>query len=288
VTTVITKPGLYPDIPEDEYHADPVPDGSLSVSAAKKLLPPDCPAIFDWERKHPKPPTKSMELGTVVHGLVLGTGQPVAVVDADNWRGNEAKESKAKAIAAGEVPMLAKDYAEAKAIAAAVTEDDDAGPLFDSGDAEQSMFWQDSEFGIWLRSRMDWLTWFDGIPTIVDLKSSKDSSPKSFAKSADDFRYFMQDPHYRDGLAAILRCDPAEIDFVFCVVPVEPPYLVMTYRLEPEDVTLGREQNRIAREKYRDCTAAGIWPKWSNDITPLALPPYARRRIESEINEYYD
>ena len=31
--------GVY-DIPEDLYHRDPVPGGSLSCSGAKKLLPP--------------------------------------------------------------------------------------------------------------------------------------------------------------------------------------------------------------------------------------------------------
>jgi len=229
-----------------------------------------------------------MELGTVVHGLILGTGQPVRVVAADDWRTKAAREAQAEAILHGQVPMLAADYERAQAIARAVREDEDTGPLFDEGDAEQSMFWRDPEFGIWLRGRLDWLTYFDGMPTIVDVKTASDASPEEFARSVDKYRYYMQDPWYRDGLAAVLKCDPGDIDFVFCVVPTVPPYLVMTYRLEPEDVQLGREQNRIAREKYRDCSEADVWPKWSRDIHPLALPAYARRRIESEINDYFD
>jgi hypothetical protein len=287
VTTVITKPGLYPDIPEDEYHRDPVPEGSLSVTSAKKLLPPGCPAIFAWERQHPKPPTKSMELGTVVHGLVLGTGQPVGVVDADNWRGNEAKEAKAKAIAAGEVPMLAKDYAEAKAIAAAVHAHPLAGALLAEGDAEQSMFWQDPEFGIWLRGRTDWLTWF-GNPTVVDVKTCASASPEDVAKSIAKYGYYMQDPWYREGIAATTGCTPEDVEFLFLFVPTEQPYLPMIYRLGDADVELGTQRNRIAREKYRDCTEAGIWPAWSEDIVDIALPGWTVRGIESEINEYYN
>lgn len=285
-TGIITEPGLYGDMPEDQYHADPVPGGSLSVTGAKKLLPPSCPAIFDHERRHPKMATRSMELGTVVHGLILGTGQPVEVLGYDSYKTKKAQDDRKTAIAAGSVPMLIADYAEAQKIAAAVYAHPLAGALLSEGDAEQSMFWQDPEFGIWCRGRTDSLTYFDQ-PVIVDVKTTSDASPAEFARSADKYRYYMQDPYYRDGLAAVLGCDPDDIDFVFVVVPTEPPYLPMVYRLEETDVELGRQQNRIAREKYRDCTEAGIWPAWSADITPLALPRYAVSRIESEINDYF-
>jgi hypothetical protein len=285
---VITEPGLYPDIDEDWYHADPVTGGSLSVSGAKLLLPPSCPAIFDHNRRHPHKATKSMELGTVVHGLVLGTGQPVRVCDADSWRTKAAQCFRDDAIEAGEVPMLAAEHAKAEAIAQAVRDHDVAGGLFAEGDAEQSMFWPDEEFGIWCRGRIDWLTYFEATPTIVDLKTSGDASPQEFAKSAAKYAYYMQDPYYRDGLGALLKCDPDEIDFIFTVVQTEEPYLVMTYRLLPEHADLGREQNRIAREVYRDCVKSDVWPAWSESIEDLPLPGWAVRDIERGINEWHD
>lgn len=285
---VITEPGLFPDIPEDQYHRDPVPERSLSVSGAKLLLPPSCPAKFEYHRRHPKAPTATMQLGTVVHSIVLGTGAPLAVLEFDDWRTKASKEARDEVSAAGMVPMLRKDYDEAAAIADAVKQDDLAGGLFAEGDAEQSLFWFDEQWKIWLRGRMDWLTYFDGFPAVVDLKTTSDASPDEFAKSVDKYRYYMQDPHYRDGLGAVLGCDPDEIDFLFVTVETEPPYWVMTHRLKPEDIDLGRQCNAIAREVFRDCSRAGIWPKWSDSVNDLPLPPYARRRIESEINEYFD
>lgn len=295
---IITEPRLVGGMDEDWYHSDfgPVREGSLSVSGAKKLLPPSCPAIFEYERRNRKPPTKAMELGTVVHGMLLGTGQPVEVCDFPDWRTSKAREAKAAALERGAVPMLPPEHAEAQAIAQAVRDHDVAGGLLAEGDAEQSMFWRDEETGIWLRGRADWLTWFDGQPTIVDVKTAADSSPDKFAKSADEYGYYMQDPWYREGAAALTGCgDWRDVDFVFLVVPTTPPYLVMHYRLDaidaPDpwlDVSLGRQRNRIAREKYRDCTEAGAWPAWSADIHPLSLPAYARRRIESEIIHGYD
>ncbi|HUC63306.1 MAG TPA: recE, partial [Alphaproteobacteria bacterium] len=95
-------------------------------------------------------------------------------------------------------------------------------------------------------------------------------------------------PHYRDGLAACLGCDPDDIDFVFVVVETEPPYLVATYRINTADAELGREQNRIAREIYADCTASGIWPGYSEEIEELQLRYYDRQRIKREIDEWHD
>jgi hypothetical protein len=284
----VVKPGLYPDIPEDAYHADPVPEGSLSVSGAKLLLPPSCPAKYDYQRRHPKAPTDPMQLGTVVHGLVLGNGRPVDVLPYENYQTKKAQQHRDEAIASGRVPLLTAKYTEAQAIADAVMLDELAGGLFAEGDAEQSLFWRDPEHGIWLRGRVDWLTYFDGFPCIVDLKTSADASPQEFARSVDKYRYYMQDPHYRDGLGAVLGCDPDQIDFLFAVVETEPPYLVMTHRVELEDVELGRQCNAIAREIYHDCAEANVWPKWSQSVNDLPLPPYARRRIESEINDYHD
>jgi hypothetical protein len=282
---VIDKPGLYPDIDEDWYHADPVSGGSLSVSGAKLML--QAPAKYDYARRHPHKSTKAMDLGTTVHGLVLGTGQEIAVLDFENRRGNEYKDAEAKAVADGKLPMLAKDYDEAKAIADAVLKHPTTGGLFTDGDAEVSMFWRDEEFKIWLRGRADYMTYFDGLPTIVDFKTSADASAEEFAKSVYKYGYHRQDPHYREGWASILGCDWQDIDFVFAVAETDPPYLVATYRVIPEHADLGREQNRIARERFRDCMKADRWPGYSEEIEDLELPRYGVQRIEKDINDWY-
>ena len=284
---VITEPCLVPDMDEDFYHADPVTGGSLSVSGAKLLL--QAPAKYDYARRHPHKSTKSMDLGTTVHGLVLGTGQPIRVIVADDWRKKVTQEARDEAIALGELPMLAKDYQVARDIADAVMKHPTTGGLFTEGDAEVSMFWPDDEFGVMLRGRADYLTHFGGLPTIVDFKTTADASPgdDGFGKSAYKFAYWMQDPWYREGWAYHLGCRPDDIDFVFACVETEPPYCVATYRIKPEHVELGREQNRIARERFRDCMKADRWPGYSEEIEDLELPRYGVQRIEKDINDWY-
>lgn len=293
-TGTITEPGLYPGIPEDQYHADPVPaelGGSLSSTGVKDMLPPSCPALFDWNRRHPKKSSKAMDTGTTVHGIVLGTGQPVAVLDFPDRRTKAYKEAEAAAIKAGQVPMLAKDYAEAEAIADAVKQHDTTGALFSSGDPEVSMFVPDPETGIWRRGRLDWLTYVGETPTVVDFKTTADVSPDHFAKSMADFGYATQEAHYRWQLADLLGCGPDEIDFLFAVVPTSPPYLPQVYRLNPRDGEDGRQLCRIAYQKYRDCTRSGRWPDWSaerdEEIGELSLPAYARIRNQRELDNWH-
>lgn len=285
-TGAVTVPGLYPDVPEDKYHADPVPGGSLSHSGIKTLVF-DCPAIYDYQRQHPKPSTKAMDLGTVVHGIVLDTGPAVVVLDYPNYQRKEAQQQRDAAAAAGKIPMLSHQYAEALAIADAVLRRPNAAALFADGDAEVSGFWHDDEYGIWGRLRIDWLTWIDGMPTIVDFKTAASVAPDDRAKSAGEFGYYLQDPYYRRGLAAILNCDPEDVDFIFAAVSTTPPYLVQEHRLLPVDTQRGAELCRIGMETFRDCTAAGVWPTWSDEITDLPLPSYQRIRAERIMNDWH-
>lgn len=285
---VITEPGLYPDIPEDEYHRDPVQGGSLSVSGAKLLL--QAPAKFDYARRNGSRHTKSMDLGTRVHALVLGKGfDQLELLEFPDYKTKAAQEEKKRVIAAGRIPTLTHEYAEAQDIADAVLKHPTTGGLFTEGDAEVSMFWRDPETGVMLRGRADYLTYFGGQPVIVDFKTTADASPggDGFGKSAYKFSYWMQDPWYREGWASHLGCDWQDIDFVFACAETEPPYLVATYRVKPEHVDLGREQNRIARERFRDCVKAGVWPGYSEEIEDLELPRYGVQRIEKEINDWY-
>jgi hypothetical protein len=289
MTTIITEPCLRGDIPEDEYHADPVQGGSLSSTGAKTIYPPGGPAKFDYQRRHGGKKSKAMDLGTVVHGIALGTGQPVRVLDFPNWTTNKAREAKQQAIADGCVPMLTDDYTEAQAITQAILDHEVTGGLFAPGgfDAEVSMFWRDEEFGIWCRGRLDAMANIDSRVVIGDLKTAADASAEGFAKAVERYSYYMQEVHYRTGLAILLGCDPDDIDFLFAVVETEPPYWIAVYDTEPWR-ELGTECCRIAYEKYAGCSESGIWPGYDPCIHTLEVPRPARYRIESGINDWYD
>ena len=68
------KAGIYPDMPEDAYHAHP----ALSASGIKVLAQPGGPAKWWWQHTHPQPSKKAFDVGSAAHSLVLGVGAPLA------------------------------------------------------------------------------------------------------------------------------------------------------------------------------------------------------------------
>jgi len=275
---VVDEPGVYDGLDEAAYHADPVPGGSLSASGAKLLLPPSCPALYAWRRDHPKV-SAEFDFGTAAHKLVLGAGQPIWRLSYDDWRTKAAQAARDEARAQGYVPVLEPDWQRVEAMAAAIREHPVASALLDPGRGkpEQSLFWQDDETGIWCRARLDWLPHRDPARRfiIADYKTAAAADPASIRKAVANYGYFMQAAWYAEGVRVLgLDPDPA---FLFIFQEKTPPYLVTVAQLDTEAVSIGRARNTLAREMWRDCTQAGVWPGYSQDIELITLPPWAAR-----------
>jgi hypothetical protein len=273
----VTEPGVY-DLTAETYHADPVPERlgrSLSASGAKKLLPPSCPAIFEWERRNGRPPKDAFDFGHAAHQMVLGVGAEIATIDAKDWRTKAAAEAKDAAHAEGKIPLLAKDFQVVAAMAGAIRSHPIASVLLDpaNGKPEQSLFRQD-ESGVMLRSMLDWLpNSTTGRMIVPDYKTSTSASPEVFAKSVANYRYHMQDAWYRDMVTGLGLAD--DVAFVFIVQEKTPPYLVTVVELDTEAVRIGRELNRQAIDLYAECQSSGIWPGYTEDVELISLPAWA-------------
>jgi hypothetical protein len=278
---VVDEPGVY-DMPEAEYHADPVPGGSLSASGAKLLLPPSCPALYRYRRDHPKE-SAAFDFGTAAHKFVLDSGPDITVIDALDWRTRAAQDARKEARAKGIVPLLVSEFSEIAEMARAIEQHPLASALFDParGKPEQSLFWADGEFGIWRRARLDWLP--EPRPgrriVIPDYKTAAAVDRESIRKAVANFGYHMQAAQYIDGVRALgLDEDPA---FLFVFQMKDPPYLVNVVQLDDDAIRAGRERMRVACEMFRDCTQTGIWPGYSQDIETISLPPWVRHVEET-------
>lgn len=273
MTTTITTPGLYPDLPEADYHADPVPGGSLSSSGARKLLS-TCPARFDYERRNPPPSTDEFDLGKAFHAAALGVGAETVVVDAKDWRTNAAKEAKAAAYADGKVPLLAHQAKQVAAMVDAVHRDPLADALLSKGDAEQSLFWIDERTGIWRRSRLDLIR----PDVIVDVKTCESATEEHIRKAIARYGYHGQADFYLDGAHTLGLGD---LPFLFVFVEKAPPYLTHVVQLGADELAAGRRLNNRAVDLFAECQQAGRWPGYADDITTISLPPYALRTEET-------
>jgi hypothetical protein len=287
----ITEPGVY-DIPEDAYHRDPVKGGSLSYSGAKKLLAEGGPELFAYEREHPPAPSKEMELGTAAHKLVLGVGQELHEVKAENRRGKDANKDADDARAAGKLPLLTKELETVKAMAARLREHERASQILaQPGRPEMSAFWEDPAYGIWWRCRWDHMPEPDPRyrPVVGDYKTTaKDgAAPAKFSKSVADFRYYLQAHVYTAGYAAMFADRiPAPPGYALIAQERVAPYRVAVYELHPDALLKGRRDAERAMEIYRDCLEAeadgrpNAWPGYSPEIKVIDLP-YWHYRDES-------
>jgi hypothetical protein len=277
-TFLVTEPGVVDGMPEDVYHADPVPAGSLSSGGARLLLEPGGPAKFDHGRRNKRASTKAFDLGHAAHTMALGAGAGILVVEAANWQTKAAKEAKADAYAAGQIPVLADDYQRVVAMVAAIRAHPLAGALIQAeGPVEQSMFWIDPDTGVWCRARPDKsIRDRTGRLILIDLKTCENASEAGTSKSIGNYGYHQQDPWYRNGAVACGQdTDPG---FLFIFVEKSPPHLINVVQVIAEDVAVGQRRNAAALRLYAECTAAGRWPGYGDDITEVALPAYYPRQ----------
>ncbi|WP_100499403.1 PD-(D/E)XK nuclease-like domain-containing protein [Geodermatophilus chilensis] len=288
----VTEPGVYPDLHEDDYHADPVPGGSLSSSGARKLLPPSCPAIFRHEQLHGSPKKRTFDLGHAAHKAVLGVGADVVTVDADDWKTKAAREQRDTAHAAGKVPLLAHEVAQVDAMAAAIRQHPMASALFNperGGKPEQSLFWRqqipvatpDRQQQVWRRARLDWLPKLTpgGRLILADYKTAACAEPGAFRKTAFNLGYHVQAAWYIDAVSALGLAE--DIAFVFVVQEKTAPYPVTVCELDHDALRIGRVLSQQALSIYADCQRTDRWPGYSDQVELISPPPWV-------VNEFKD
>jgi hypothetical protein len=268
----VTAPGLYPKFDELAYHRDP----ALSASGAKRLLPPNCPALFKHDRDNGgRPHKRAFDVGHAAHAAVLGVGLELVVVDADNWTTKAAKAERDAAYAEGKCPILAKEKAAVDAMALEIRRHPIASKLLDPehGRPEVSVFWEDKKRGIDRRARFDWLRDTDGGQLIVpDYKTTNSAEPRAFAKSVFSFGYDMQAVFYTDAVHAAEIAE--DVTFLFIAQETTAPYLITIHELDFASLALGRARVDEACSVFRTCTETGVWPGYSDDIELIAPPPW--------------
>jgi hypothetical protein len=254
-------------------HAAYLQHPALSASGAKVLVQPGGPARFAWERKHPRPPSDAMDLGTAAHLAVLGTGPELVTVDADSWRAKAAQQQREEARAAGKVALLAADVQRVHDMATALRAHPLASRLMHpaAGRPEVSIFYSDPEYGVDRRCRVDFLrpANSDGRLLLVDYKSASSAAPDAVDRAIANYGYAQSGAWYRDLLIGVGLAAVVPVLLVF--QETSAPYLVHVVELDDTWLAMGEERNRRALRTFAECTASGHWPGFES-IT-LSTPP---------------
>jgi hypothetical protein len=131
------------------------------------------------------------------------------------------------------------------------------------GVVESSFIATDPRTGALIKCRPD--VWRPDAGMIVDLKSTLDAGPSAFEGAITNYRYHVQDPHYKDVVNTHFNGEACEY-FIFIAVEKDPPNQVGIYWLHPQDIADGRlsaQENLDTILQYREAGAdKEAWPDY--------------------------
>jgi hypothetical protein len=255
------------------YHAHPaVSKSHLDLIARSPLH--YWARYLDPDRVAPEP-SPQMRLGTALHTHVLELSrwdEEIAVAPSDiNRRTKEGRKQWAafEASSSGKTIITADDAAQVMAMGRAVLRHPAAAMLLGMpGKAETTHMWTDASTGLECKCRPDWLT--DDGSIVVDLKTTKDASPRGFKQSIANFSYQKQAAWYLHGLEQATGRRPDQ--FIFICVESTAPYACAVYAADAEMIERGHDQAMRDLAKLAVCKAADHWPSYSEQIETLSLP----------------
>lgn len=278
-----TKGGVRPGVPYEAYARWPGLRSSYLRRFARSPLHARTYALW------PEAPTQAMNLGTAIHTAVLEPDrlevQFVAGLGIDRRsNANKAAWAEYEAENAGKGILDAQEWATVHAIRDAVWSQPWAEALLGGkGATELSVMWEDAESGAPCKARIDrFAADFVGVPTVVDLKSTRDASKRAFAHDVELYDYALQAAFYLDGLAA--NAD-RQRQWYWIAVEKTRPYGVALYHPGPATLAEGRAQYKAAIAAHVEAERTDIWRGYPETAQEIELAPWARRLTRDSLAE---
>lgn len=316
----LTEPGVYTDIPIEDYHAD-----TSSISSSHlKLIHKESAFAYYHEYRAPKPekdrtkwanaPSRALVIGGATAALMDGGevfSRGYHVLNSEVAKANKNsklwKEGYAAAVEAssGQTIILPNEVEQARAVIEAIhhhpdpwTREQLAG-LFGSAALvpECSVFHRDEETGLLIKTRPDLGLWDDASqPKIcrlpIDIKTTTKCDSWNFGRKINDMGHHIQAAMGIDILNHI--CHTAIDTWMLIVVEQSEPHDVGVYYLggsrdgdylASQSLKRGRQIYRQALVQLAGCLKRDEWPGKSSGIRPISIPAYALKEgVDMECN----
>lgn len=275
----IAEPGEY-KVSKEEYEADQFCAEPTLRSSTAWLLASKTPAhaFHVTPRLNPsyvREEKRHFDIGTVAHTLLLGKGNEIDVIDADDYRGKEARSLKELAYAGKRTPILRHELKEIEVMVAAIRRQLDA--FADYGSLEQTPFlhneterciiWREDN-GVMCRASLDGLS-LDG-DCLSEFKTEAESAdPATWQWKARRYGYVFKLAFYCRGLSKLGISHSPTVRFF--VAEKTAPYLLSMVRVDDE--LLAREYERVlaAIKLWGRCLNQNRWPGYSLEGYDLTL-----------------
>jgi len=279
-----TKAGVYPGLSLAEYLAIDAANHSTLRRFARSA------AHAREEMVHPPEPTAALAFGQAVHAAVLEPhafstdyaigpeGDRRTKAGKDAWTRFELDHPGALVLGHDEGETI-------QAIVRAIGEHELARDLCRTarGLSELTVLWDHALVGleapVRCKGRIDRLVDWHGTPTVVDLKTTTDASPKAFARACANFGYHSQAAFYLDGLRSLSDLDRR---YVLCAVEKERPHGVACYELDAKSLQQGRVEYERWLWLYAEARRTNVWPGYDAALQSLSIPRWAFEAASAE------
>lgn len=214
------------------------------------------PSYYKHRKQQEWKPSRSMELGTLIHSLVL-EGKVDFAVGPEVDRRTKAGKEEWQIFCENNIGKTIVNRDEEAVIRGCF---DACAPLmekcaFSYEDIEASVFWERD--GIQCKGRPDLIAMINGERCIVDLKTTNDI--RHFDSSFYRFRYDVQAAWYQYGYqqAVGLKEVPG---FWFLAVDTEAPHLCQFMRPSSDVLANANAKIELELAHFKRCQVAQEWP----------------------------
>jgi hypothetical protein len=276
----VTGPQLLRGVSHSDYHGDLLPGSPrFSRSIAVRLLQQSPlhalaahPTLGGKAVEEPEEDAQAqarMDTGSLLHLLLLGAGQQVAVIEHDSWRTNAAKDAREEARSSGLLPVLAGKYFAAQVTATAIRHSlARYGIHPEAYESEATALWESN--GVACKARMDLLNL--GLGEELDLKIVDRINLRAFEASVERYGLDVQNAAYVEAVETIHPPLAGRVSLEFVLAERLPPHDVAIVPLSPALVDLGRQKWRRAQGIWRRCLESDVWPGFGRCAAVEARP----------------
>lgn len=294
------EPGIYPDLPNEDYHSGP----GVSSTTLKKMKKSAAHCRVHMLANHKA--TRALMIGQAVHEAVLEPAlfsdhyyvapsiedYPSALVSLADYQAvakrldlkttgtKAALKSAIKEVAPdtpfwddlsapveGKELLPPADWKVCQGIQAAIHNNERAHRMLSGGVAETSLFWHDDWTNELCKARFDYYRQDIGI--IADLKTCEDATYREAQRAIIKYQYHVSAAMYLE--AARHNGLPAK-GFAWVFVEKHAPYEIGLYVASQAMLDSGYQTYRRYLDTYSECCESGIWPGYTNTFCEIDLP----------------
>lgn len=271
MSTQLLTPGLHAGVPEAAYRADP----GLNASIIKHGLGEGGSlAAMRWAMDNPKPATDAMDMGTLLHALVLEPDtflDRVAIWDGDK-RGKPFTEFEAAN--AGRIIIKPAQHTALARMRDSIMDHPQARALVTGKGMREATAIFNARAGLRGKARIDFLNTEQDM--LVDLKTARTCDPRAWTRTAAvPLKYDVQQAWYQAAFYAVLK---RECRMAFVVVENCDRHRCRVFTLPPEPIDACLVAIAPLLDQWAEALQSGVYPDLPiNDPTEVEWPAWASR-----------